>query len=268
MECSYCNVSSDTVLLFSSKVPHSNANILRNLPHVHKQLNKARKYGMESSEYMEEFYNTIQYIKESLSLADMEYLCTLNSGDCKAINYDTMSRYHYSISLVNPNALTISINGNDLGKEIRFDSFEGKPIGSVRFVIMESGKTEYQSKISRLFQSLTQLKNTTPNGSSLFYNDDINRPDEEFDYHITMKIDPRPSKQIEFSVHDLRNKAINLLKKEALLNAVSDQDTHNFNINTSVIFLIVILIIAIIVSVFITIAIVRHRNRAADPFTN
>jgi hypothetical protein len=269
MEQSYCNYTSDTVLLFSSETHRKRASIVqKSLPHVHRKLAEVRKHDIDSADYMNAYYEVMQYVKESLKLADYTYLCTLNSGECKAIHDDTVPRYFYTVSLIRPNKLTISTNSIDLGQETRFDSYDGKIIRSVKFNMVESGKTEYQAKLSKLFQSLTTLPGRSPDGSSLFYNDDINRPDDEFDILFNMKLDPNVSRELDIKISSLFDNTTKLLEQEVILSSIASQNDDDMNLNAAIIFIIVFALLILIVVIVAAIGMYMHHKRKMDNFMN
>jgi hypothetical protein len=260
MEINYRNRTSDPILVFASSEDHKRSSIVRSLPFLPKHLALARQYDMESEEFFNAFGDIIEYIKQGLNLGGFEYICYLGSDQCISVSDYEMKKHYYTISLVNPKKLTVSVNKASFDNPITIETGGDRPIGSVRMDFVESGKNEFQARISQVFQSMRMSKCKVNSASDMYYDSDPTRPDSDFDETLYMNIDPIPFHYFEVKVADLKDNTLEFYKKQAAIYSNKNADDSSFSTTALIIFIIAAIFIVVVMGVAIA-GIVHYVNR-------
>lgn len=150
MEIGVYNGGADLTLVFASEKDYKRSNITSYLPKLADMLSTIRDMELFSDEFMSYFNNIIDYIRNALQ-PELKYVGEINSGNSIYYPDYTAPKFIYTISMINPTNMTVSVNKLNVFKSHAMKDVS--ILNSLLIKLYDAGSTSLSEKISGIFAS-------------------------------------------------------------------------------------------------------------------
>lgn len=239
MDINVSNEGADPTLVFTSGKDYRRSNITSYLPKLADMLSTLRDMELFSKEYMSYVSDIVAYIRASLQ-PELKFIGQVDHGQTIKYTDYAAPRFLYSISMINPTNLTISVNKLDVLKSPAMK--DASVINSIFINMYDEESTPLSERLSDIFTAHREASRMDSSADAEII------PVDENTAIIEFPLQQHPYRRIEINTRNLKNDLVDAYKTHAEAVTASNEKTSSAWKKT-IIFLIVIAIIVAIIGI-------------------